>query len=330
MRRMAHRAAAAALAVGIGATLTALVACRAGDEKSTSHLDPADARFLPETPPGYRLCSAVAGRGLPVVTSGQGSRDNWAVWGDASLERPWQGPLALLFEHPDDPDSRHAGATPVRVGDLPAEVAPMPLVEGVSSAEWGHIVTWRPLPGRLFEVAVRGRAEEARRMAERVVVGPEGPELPRDALGPNTFPLRTSADGTQLTPVLTLAADWVARYGEVAPPARGRGREILVFGQASTKRAIELAEFMSLESRPLNVGEWRGISYAPFERGRGLNSVLLERDGHLLGITGLGITPAQVRAVLDDLTPVGDRAWGGLVTDPTACEPRGLPTPLRP
>lgn len=168
-------------------------------------------------------------------------------------------------------------------------------------------------------------------MAERVVVGPEGPELPRDALGPNTFPLRTSADGAQLTPVLTLAADWVARYGEVAPPpAPGRGREILVFGQASTKRAIELAEFMSLESRSLIVGEWRGISYAPFERGRGLTSVLLERDGHLLGITGLGTSAAQVRAVLDDLAPVGDEAWGGLRADPTACEPRGLPTPLRP
>jgi len=110
-----------------------------------------------------------------------------AIWGDKALADPWSGHLVGLSAEVAEEVPVHDAARPVTVQGVPGYVAPMPLFQAISSAEWGHVVTWRDPSGRVIEAAVRGAdADQALRTAEVVSVGAGAPTLPGDALGSDT------------------------------------------------------------------------------------------------------------------------------------------------
>lgn len=109
------------------------------------------------------------------------------VWGDASLEDPWAGPLVLLSIKRDDRLPVHERAVPATIRGGDGYLAPAALFQAVSSAEYGHVATWFEEPGLVAEALVRGGTpDDARRTAEAAVFDGDTATLPADQLGADT------------------------------------------------------------------------------------------------------------------------------------------------
>ena len=100
--------------------------------------------------------------------------------GDRALPDAWAGPLVRLSVEVAKELPVHDHARAVTVRGAPAYVAPMPLFQAVSSAQWGHVVTWRDSSGKVIETGERrADADEALRLAGLVTITDGAPELPR-------------------------------------------------------------------------------------------------------------------------------------------------------
>ena len=284
------------------------------------HLVPA------HVPTGYRPCGAfdLADSGVNWKAVRQRSEaSGWqSVWADTSRSEPWSGPIAVVYERPADRDWGHYGAEAVTVRGKPAEVAPMPLVQGVSASAWGHIVTWRPTPKRILELALRGgtRAETIR-MAQLVTMGPGGARLPGSALGPKTAPVdRRLIESFQ-------QSGWLLdfRFGRIDD---ARARVLTIVGGPSSPNKIKLAALFSLSSHATTIHGAQGISYTAWDPKTGPFGVTWESGDHqVITVLALGGSADDARSVAESLQSVGDSEWVALVKQGNACVAQERPSP---
>lgn len=286
----------ALLALIIAATL--LAGC--ADDGPAGAPD-ADARWgLVPLPEGVRACG---GDDVPALAVPSGpDREIVTVWGDGSREDPWRGPLAIVTEMNGDEFFGHEGARAVTVRGRPAQVAPMPLFQGVSSADWGHVVTLRVSPTRVVDVAVRGAdAEEARALAERVDLGSGGPRLAADALGPRTTVLHREDPGDAVP-----EGSWIASY-------RGRGDvRISVVGGARRPDERELVSLYAVSAEPVEVdapGVEDAVLTAAFDAERGPFGVTLLTAGQAVTVTAFGLGRDEVLDLARAMRPLSDAEW---------------------
>ena len=197
---------------------------------------------------------------------------------------------------------------PVRVRGHRADVAPMPLFQGVSSAKWGHIVTWMSSPGHIVEIALRGgSAEETRRLAERLELPVDGARLPADALGSSTARIHRE-DSAHPPP----GESWTVGY------FGGGTRLLTISGGPATDGAVEYGALTADSTQPLEVGDLRGVSFAAFDD-RAFGAILLAPGGQTVSATGLGMTRQQVAAAVGSLRGLSAEEWAALTaaSDPT-------------
>jgi hypothetical protein len=262
------------------------------------------------TPGGLRLCGAadaVSAAGFPDPPA-----ETTTVWGDASLKDPWRGPLAVVTQKAGDELYQHEGARPVRVGGHDADVAPMPLFQAVSSADWGHVVTWHTSPTRVVEVARKGAsADEAVRLAGRREVDGAPARLPSVALGKETRVIHADDPPPK-------------RFGWLVQYTTGKGL-IVVAGDPASPDDLELARLYAVESQPATVNGRPGVRLARFDRDRGPFEVAWHTpDGQLVSVAGIGTTQDEVDATLAAVHELTGDEWSALLAEPTSdC----LPTP---
>jgi hypothetical protein len=225
-----------------------------------------------------------------------------ALWGDAARPDPWSGPVVSLSTERRNRVPLHEGATPASVGGRPALVAPAALFQAVSSAAWGHVVSWQERPGLVAEVAWRGRSPaDVVQLAGRVRFVGDRPVLPSDALGARTAPL---FDGSAPTPLGLLGGLWTAVYGV--------GEESFqVHGHRSADGALDALEYWSVHSEPVAIDQEEAILYAAFDAERGPWGVIWdEGDGLTVQVVGFAGRDEVVAfaSSLEDVTAAGWRA----------------------
>ena len=275
---------------------------------------PEDRRLLPSPPPAdLPLCLAldtealVLGRPTPPAPDAA----DWAIWGDASAPDPWAATVVWLQTARTDRVPVHDDATPAAVGGRPALVAPAPLFQAVSSAAWGHIVSWRARPGLVAEVAVRrGSPMEALRVAELVRFDGARPSLPDDALGPRTEALFNGIPPSPLG--IDAQALWWVVYGR---------QQIRVLGHAPVDRdALRALEFWTVHSEPRTIRGQPGILYAAFDADTGPWGVAwMEPDGLLVQVVGFAPQEAVVE-LASSLVDVSPAEWRAAKTAAEPCE----------
>lgn len=234
-----------------------------------------------------------------------------AIWGDASAPDPWAATVVWLQTARTDRVPVHEDATPATVGGRPALVAPAPLFQAVSSAAWGHIVSWRARPGLVAEVAVRrGSPMDALRVAELVRFDGSRPSLPAEAVGPRTEPL---FDGIPPSPLgIDAQALWWVVYGR---------QQIRVLGHAPVDRdALRALEFWTVHSEPRTVRGQPAILYAAFDAETGPWGVAwIEPDGLLVQVVGFAPQEAVVE-LASSLVDVSPAEWRAAKTAAEPCD----------
>lgn len=270
-------------------------------------------RLVPtEVPGGLDLCSAFD---LPAVEP-EPDPSTPTIWGDASLDDPWAGPLAGIWTTEADELYGHDDAEDVTVHGVRGSVAPMPLFQAVSSAEWGHIVTWRDPSGRVIEVAARGASPpEAVQIAELVEVGSGAPSLPADALGPETAPIY---EGGGISPLgLGSTGGWSLQY---QPEDMASGSEDLrlltVTGSPGVPGDLEALRFWALTTQPIEIQDQDGLEYAAFDAATGPFGIAWQdTPGLIVQVVGLGLDQQAVREVTESLEEIDADEWRGLKQD---------------
>lgn len=278
-------------------------------------------RYAPAAaPPGTALCAAgalPADPGLPVDPD----HEVTTVWGDASLPDPWRGPLAVITERDGDAYYEHDGATPVRVGGHPADVAPIPVFQGVSSASLGHIVTWRTSATRVVEITARdATAAQAVALAEKVGFTAGRPTLAGDALGPRTAVIHAA------TAPAPPGDTWSVLYS--GPEAGGSGL-LTVDGVPTTPDDLEILRLYSIASGTTTVAGRPGVRLTRWDPGKGPFTLAWHTaDGQTVTVTGLGLSEAQVTAAVASIRRLSAGEWQALVdgVDPGACAAPGSVT----
>ncbi|MGI9023337.1 MAG: hypothetical protein ACR2HV_08930 [Acidimicrobiales bacterium] len=265
-------------------------------------------------PDGLTLCSAFDSQSAEQYGDGA----VMAIWGDRSLPDPWAGPLVgLSASDVHDELPVHDRAEPVMVQGLAGYVAPMPLFQAVSSEEWGHVVSWRDIAGRVIEAAVRGAdAAGALRIADVVTVTSGKAALPTDALGPQTARIY---DRTPIAPFGALdGTTWGLFYrsGGFPETAGEPARLLTLGGLARTAADLQPLRFSALTTEPTTVRGRPGLLYAAFDESTGPFGVVWEESPGLVAqVVGLGLDRAAVIAAAESLEPVDDQAWQALQGD---------------
>jgi len=240
-----------------------------------------------------------------------------AIWGDKARADPWSGRLVGLSAEVTQEVPVHDHARAVTVQGVAGYVAPMPLFQAVSSAEWGHIVTWRDPSGRVIETAVRGAdADQALRTAEVVSIGSGAPTLPGDTLGSETARIY---DGFPIAPYGALFGEgvaWTLFYRSV-PDAGDHSRLLSVGGLGRPVADLQPMRFLALTTEPVSIRGRAGMLYAAFDHDTGPFGVLFEESpGLIVQVVGLGFDRSSVVDVAESLEPVSASAWQALPHDP--------------
>lgn len=181
----------------------------------------------------------------------------------------------------------------------------MPLFQAISSAGWGHIVTWRIAGGRIVELAARGAsARAAVALANRVVVAGPTARLPTDALGERTRILfRSRATDPRDTA-------WMIGWSTPDEVAPGRARFLNISAGVGTADDIEVARLFGRTSREAEIAGRRGVVIAAFHPRRGPFSVIWSTgDRSLVSVSGRGLTRAETIAIARSLEPLDAAAW---------------------
>lgn len=233
-----------------------------------------------------------------------------AIWGDASLDDPWAGPLVGIFTRDDDDLAVHDDAEEVTVQGTSGLVAPMPLFQAVSSEEWGHIVTWRDRSGVVLEVAARGASpDEARGIAERVTLA-EGlhPMLPTDALGPATAPIHEGV-GMAAYPFAS-TGQWTLSYRPRNLLATDQPRLLTISGLPGKAEDLQTLRFWAVTTQPFQVRGHDGLEYAAFDPATGpFGLAWPEAPGLNVQVIGLGFEQESLRDIVEALEDVDTDGW---------------------
>jgi len=260
-------------------------------------------------PAGLNLCAALD---TPAVTAPAPETSTVTIWGDASRDDPWAGPLVGMFVSAGDDVPVHDGAEEVTVQGVVGYVAPMPLFQAVSSGDWGHIVSWHRPSGGVIEVAVRGApGDDARRVAELVDARGTAPALPSDALGPRTAPIH---EGRGIAPFLSdSTGGWMLSYhagGLGAAPGAEDVRLLRVSGLRGSAADLQTLRFWALSTRPVDIRGTVGLDYAAFDAEAGPFGIAWhEAAGVIIQVVGLGLDREAVRAVAASLQEADAPRW---------------------
>ena len=232
------------------------------------------------------------------------------IWGDASLDDPWAGPLVSVSTDDDGEVPVHDGAEEISLHGVSGFVAPMPLFQAVSSAEWGHIATWRDPSGPVVEVATRGASPtEAVRIAELVTLGDDGtPSLPTDALGSETAPI---SDDLGVRPYGLSSTDgWNLQYGGDMEAGAEDPRLLIVSGSPGVSDDLQPLRFSALTAEPFEIRNQVGLEYAAFDAETGPFGIAWEETpGLIVQVVGLGLDQQTVRDVAASLEEVDAGGW---------------------
>lgn len=262
-----------------------------------------------EVPDGLVLCAAF--ESPPVALTPSPSTPT--IWGDASLDDPWSGPLVATWTSEPSEFPIHDGAEDVVVHGVDGYVAPMPLFQAISSAEWGHIVTWPDPSGAAIEVAARGAtAEAAVAIAENVTMGDDAtPTLAAGTLGANTAPIYK---GVGVSPYLAgSTGGWVLSYGGAAHTLAARAddlRALSVTGFQGGADDLQTLRYSTVASASTTIRGHDAIEYAAFESTFGPFGIAWAETPHLIvQVVGPGLDAATVRSVAESLSPIDATEW---------------------
>jgi hypothetical protein len=275
-----------------------------------------DVRLVPtQVPDGLVLCGAFDMPAVEPETDGSTP----TIWGDASLDDPWAGPLVGIWTMEVDELYGHDDAEAITVHGVSGTVAPMPLFQAVSSREWGHIVTWRDSAGLVFEVAARGASPtDAVRIAELVTFGDGAPpSLPADALGPETAPIYEGrglgAYGSGGT------GGWMLQYRpRTLENAEGTEdlRLVMITGSPGVPDDLHTLRFWSVTTKPFEVRNQDGLEYAAFDAAEGPFGIAWqEAPGVIVQVLGLGLDEQTVRNLTGSLEETDADEWRKMKQD---------------
>lgn len=288
--------------------LTALAVSACGSGSGSGGADDGPARYAPATAPaGTALCSALFVESDPDPGGATNpDHETAAVWGDASLPDPWRGPLVVISQRDADAFYSHDDARAVRFGGHRADVAPIPVFQGVSVAALGHIVTWRTGPGRVVEVTVRdATAAEAVRLASAVRFRDGRPRLPVRTLGERTQPIHEEG------PPTSLAGTWTLQY---VGGAYGDGGLLTVDGRPTTADDLELLRLYALSSEATTVAGGPGVRLTQWDPAKGPFTVAWHTDdGQTVTVTGLGLSEEAVSDAVAGAHELSEDEWRALV-----------------
>lgn len=263
-------------------------------------------RLVPgDVPDGLTLCAAID---TPAV-AGPPQTSTVTIWGDASRDDPWAGPLVGIFVSEGDVPV-HDGAERIAVQRVDGYVAPMSLFQAVSSAEWGHIVTWRRPSGGVIEVAVRGASpDDAVRIAELVDVEGTTPALPSGALGPRTAAIH---QGPGIGPYLSdPTGGWTLSYHSGGPGTGSDSPRLLrVSGLRGGPDDLQSLRFWAVSTRPIEVRGQSGLAYAAFDAEDGPFGIAWqEAAGSIIQVVGLGLDRQVVAGIAASLRETAAPEW---------------------
>ena len=239
-----------------------------------------------------------------------------AVWGDASLDDPWAGPLVMLSTSQADRLPVHDGAEAVGIRGGEGYVAPAALFQAVSSAEYGHVATWFEQPGLVAEALVRGGSgDDARRLAEAVVFDGETPTLPVDHLGADTRALSTGPFPHPLA--VDQLSSWRSYWLNL-----DAGRSLTVRGLLDVPDALDLLRFLAVSSEAVTVDGRSAMVYSAFGVDTGPWGVAwAEPDGLVVQVSGLGFGRDEIVDIAASVTDVGPDRWQELMGQTEDCSP---------
>lgn len=243
-----------------------------------------------------------------------------AWWGDRGQDDPWTGPLVFLSSEASDRLPVHDGAQEVTVRGRPGYVAPAPLFQAVSSADYGHVATWFERPGLVAELTIRrGSADDAVRMAEVVTFDGEIPALPPDHLGTATGTLSTGPFPSPLAldPLSAWRLSWFDAAG---------GRSLTVRGLVDVPDVLQLLSAFTAASELTTVEGHPALAYAAFDPEGGPNGVAWEEaDGLVVQVSGLGLGAEEIEKVAESVADVGTDGWAELAANTEECFPSSFP-----
>lgn len=309
------RGRSATLVVG----LAVLVACGGGGSDAPAPGAAGDRRLLPqEVPAELRLCLVTdEPEDAPLPGEGQA-----VIWGDASLDDPWAGPLVLLSTKRDDhlPVHERAVAATIRGGG--GYLAPAALFQAVSSAEYGHVATWFEEPGLVAEALVRGGTpDDARQTAEALAFDGDTATLPADQLGVDTRALSAGPFPSPLA--VDRLSSWRASWMNMEA-----GRSLTVRGLVEVPDALELLRFLTVSSEMDTVGARQALVYSAFsDEGGPWGVAWREPDGLVVQVSGLGLQRQEMVAIAASVTDGAPGRWQELAGQTEDCSPAPQPPP---
>jgi hypothetical protein len=203
-----------------------------------------------------------------------------AVWGDSSSADPWTGLLAHASVTKTDEVPVHDDVRPVTVRGKAGYVGAAQLFQGVSSRDWGYVITWMETPGTVVEIGVRGGDEsDALRIAEAAIVDNTTVSFPKDALGANT---EIIVQGIPIDP-LGIGGRAIATVHFSATPESMM--QVRTFRNDIT--ALALTRYLAVASEERTVRNRRALLYAVFDSERGPWGVLWqETAGIVIQVSG--------------------------------------------
>jgi len=234
-----------------------------------------------------------------------------AFWGDASLSDPWLGPVALVTTQNRDSLPAHDDSERVTIGSKPGWVAPMPLFQAVSNADWGHVATWNLSDGRVAEIAVKGMtAREVVAVAAgaiehegKVLLGNNSLGAQPQLLVAGEVPTPTAFDRLSVWQVsLQTGAD-------ITGEDFGDGGVITIRGLPTQDGFMEALDYLSVASSRVTIGDRDALQYAMFDATDGPWGLAWEDDGLFVQVVGIGTPLETVREVAESLADVDVDGW---------------------
>lgn len=296
-----------ALLAALLATTALLTGC--SDETTAEAPDTLAYHAPPSVPDGLQLCGAFD---LPLAGAPEAPpQERMSVWGDAGRADPWSGRVAVVYRRPPDEFWGHEDARPARVRGRRAEVAPMPLFQGVSSEDWGHIATWRRPGGEIIELALRGGSPAATvALANQLGVTDGAVTLPLAALGRRTERLYESP-ATQEAP-----RGWQLYYSSV----RTTPEEIItISGVPADPDAAHLSALFAVRSEATTVGGVPAVGTISLDATSGPFGLVWTTGGTTISVSGIPGRRARVEAIAESLRPVDGAEWRRVTESAETC-----------
>ncbi len=297
------------------AALLAATALLAGCSDETTSGAPEDLAYHApaSVPDGLRLCGAydLPLPGLPEAPP----QERMSVWGDAERADPWSGRVAVVYRRPADEFWGREDARPARVRGRRAEVAPMPLFQGVSSAAWGHIATWRRPSGEIIELALRGGSPAATvAVANQLDVTDGAVTLPLAALGRRTERLYESP-AAQDAP-----RGWQLVYSSAgAAPPGGPETIITISGLPADPDVARLSALFAVRSEATSVGGVPAVGTVSLDAERGPYGLIWTTGGTTINVGGVPGRRDGIEAIAASLRPVDREEWRRVAESAETC-----------